>query len=103
QNAGYANMRGGRMGIRGSLIQVEPRMSLTGASADKWVAIQPGTEGILALGLAKALGGKNLDQYTPEDVERQTGVKAARVERPARELPEKKTGAAAAPRAPPAC
>jgi len=94
QNAGYANMRGGRMGIRGSLIQVEPRMSQTGASADEWVAIKPGTEGILALGLAKALGGKNLDQYTPEDVERQTGVKAARVERLARMLAEQKPAVA---------
>jgi molybdopterin-containing oxidoreductase family iron-sulfur binding subunit len=82
------------MGIRGSLIQVEPRMSLTGASADEWVAIKPGTEGILALGLAKALGGKNLDQYTPEDVERQTGVKAARVERLARMLAEQKPAVA---------
>jgi anaerobic selenocysteine-containing dehydrogenase len=81
QMAGYASMRGARQGIRGTLIQVEPRMSLTGASADEWIAITPGTEGILALGLAKALGGKNLDQYTPAEVERQTGVKAARLER----------------------
>ena len=36
----------------------EPRMSLTGASADEWVAIRPGTEGVLALGLANALGDK---------------------------------------------
>jgi anaerobic selenocysteine-containing dehydrogenase len=94
QNAGYANMRGGRAGIRGSLIQVEPRMSLTGASADEWVAIQPGTESVLALGLARALGGKGLDQYTPAEVERQTGVKAARVERLARMLAEQKPAVA---------
>jgi menaquinone reductase, molybdopterin-binding-like subunit len=100
QNVGYANMRGGRPGIRGSLIQVEPRMSMTGASADEWVAIRPGTEGILALGLAKALGGKNLDQYTPEDVERQTGVKAARLERLARMLSEQKPAVAAIAGAP---
>ncbi len=60
QMAGYAKMRGGRPGIRGALIQVEPRMSLTGASADEWIAIKPGTEGILALGLANALGAKGL-------------------------------------------
>ena len=94
QNVGYANMRGGRVGIRGTLIQVEPRMSLTGASADEWVAIKPGTEGILALGLAKALGGKNLDRYTPEEVERQTGVKPARLERLARMLGEQKPAVA---------
>jgi anaerobic selenocysteine-containing dehydrogenase len=81
QMAGYAKMRGGRPGIRGTLVQVEPRMSLTGASADEWVAIKPGTEGILALGLANVLGAKNLSQYTPAEVEKQTGVKATRVAR----------------------
>jgi anaerobic selenocysteine-containing dehydrogenase len=89
QMAGYAKMRGGRPGVRGSLIQVEPRMSLTGASADEWVAIKPGTEGILALGLANALGAKGLSQYTPEEVEKQTGVKAALVVRLARMLVER--------------
>src|SRR6185295_11779600 len=79
--AGYGKMRGGRPGIRGMLVQVEPRMSLTGASADEWVAIKPGTEGILALGLANALGAKGASQYTPAAVEQQTGIKADRVER----------------------
>jgi anaerobic selenocysteine-containing dehydrogenase len=89
QMAGYAKMRGGRPGIRGSLIQVEPRMSLTGASADEWIAIKPGTEGVLALGLANALGAKgSLASYTPAEVEKQTGVKAARVERLAQMLKE---------------
>lgn len=94
QMVGYAKMRGGRPGIRGALVQVEPRMSLTGASADEWVAIRPGTEGILALGLANALGAKNLGQYTPAEVEKQTGVKAARVERLAHMLAERKPAVA---------
>jgi menaquinone reductase, molybdopterin-binding-like subunit len=94
QMAGYAKMRGGRPGIRGTLIQVEPRMSLTGASADEWVAIRPGTEGILALGIANVLGGRNLGQYTPAEVEKQTGVKAARVERLAHTLAEMKPAVA---------
>src|SRR6185295_10663 len=81
QMDGYGKMRGGRPGIRGTLVQVESRMSLTGASADEWVAIKPGTEGILALGLANALGAKGASQYTPAEVEKQTGVKADRVER----------------------
>jgi anaerobic selenocysteine-containing dehydrogenase len=81
QMAGYAKMRGGRPGIRGALIQVEPRMSLTGASADEWIGIRPGTEGILALGLANELGAQNVGDYTPAMVEQRTGVKAARVER----------------------
>jgi len=40
---------------RGTLVQIEPRMTLTGANADRWIAIRPGTEGVLALGLANAL------------------------------------------------
>jgi menaquinone reductase, molybdopterin-binding-like subunit len=86
QMAGYAKMRGGRPGIRGTLIQVEPRMSLTGASADEWIAIKPGTEGLLAMALAKALGGKVPTQYTPELVEQYCGIKAARFERLAQTL-----------------
>ena len=94
QMAGYAKMRGGRPGIRGALIQVEPRMSLTGASADEWVAIKPGTEGILALGLANALGAKNVAQYTPAVVEQSTGIKTARFERLAKTLAERKPAVA---------
>ncbi len=92
--AGYGKMRGGRPGIRGTLVQVEPRMSLTGASADEWVAIKPGTEGILALGLANALGAKGLAQYSAAEVEKQTGVKADRVERLAAMLKEIKPAVA---------
>ena len=38
---------------RGKFIQCEPRLSLTGANADEWIAIRPGSEGILALGLSQ--------------------------------------------------
>jgi menaquinone reductase, molybdopterin-binding-like subunit len=86
QMAGYAKMRGGRPGVRGMLIQVEPRMSLTGASADEWIAIKPGTEGLLAMALARALGGKVPAQYTPEIVEKSCGIKPARFERLAQTL-----------------
>lgn len=37
---------------RGKLVQIEPRLSVTGIKADEWVPIHPGTEGILALGVA---------------------------------------------------
>ncbi|MEW6322113.1 MAG: molybdopterin-dependent oxidoreductase [Acidobacteriota bacterium] len=103
---GYGRMRQGRPGVRGKLVQVEPRMSTTGASADEWVAIRPGTDGVLALGLAHvmlaaglrqasdagragaAIAGwsEGLSEYTPARVEEITGVAAARVERLAREL-----------------
>ena len=48
----YGEMRQGRVGVRGRLVQLESRMSQTGASADEWVPVRPGTEGVLALGLA---------------------------------------------------
>jgi molybdopterin-containing oxidoreductase family iron-sulfur binding subunit len=40
---------------RGTLVQVEPKMTLTGSNADLWVAVRPGTEGTLALGIANVL------------------------------------------------
>ena len=40
---------------RGTLVQVESKMTLTGANADRWIAIRPGTEGYLALALASLL------------------------------------------------
>ncbi len=48
-----------RTSPRGTLIQVEPNMSLTGANADLWVASKPGTEGALALGIANQLVTKH--------------------------------------------
>ena len=49
---GFGHSRQGRSDIRGRFVQIEPRMSLSGAAADEWIAAKPGTEGILALGLA---------------------------------------------------
>ena len=108
QGHGYGLMRQGRPGIRGIFVQVEPRMSQTGANADEWIPVKPGTEGVLALGLAHAImaaklrpasaGGRagslvdgwfsGLSSYTPEAVQQMTGVSAARVEALARQLVE---------------
>ena len=49
----YARFR--RATPRGVLVQIEPKMTLTGANADRWVVIAPGTEGVFALGLAREL------------------------------------------------
>ena len=56
----YAQFRKGVNGQRGVLIQVESKMTLTGANADRWLAVRPGTEGILALGIINALGAAGL-------------------------------------------
>lgn len=45
---------------RGRLIQIEPRMSVTGSKADEWITLNPGTERILALGLASILINERL-------------------------------------------
>jgi len=108
QGHGYGAMRQGRPGIRGIFVQVESRMTQTGANADQWVPVKPGTEGVLALGLANVImtaklrpanaGGRagalidgwssGLTNYAPEQVEMITGLAAARIERLARELAE---------------
>jgi anaerobic selenocysteine-containing dehydrogenase len=105
----YGLMRQGRAGIRGSFVQVESRMSQTGANADEWVPARPGTEGVLALGLAHVIIAASLKpasaagragaliegwnaglaDYSPEQVEKITGVTARRVERLAREFAER--------------
>ncbi len=55
QAIGYGRMRNGRQGQRGKLVQVEPRISQTGASADKWVPSPIGMEEILRLSLANVI------------------------------------------------
>lgn len=37
---------------RPSLVQIDSRLSITASKADKWVPVAPGTEGLLALGIA---------------------------------------------------
>jgi anaerobic selenocysteine-containing dehydrogenase len=81
-------------------------MTQTGANADEWVPAKPGTEGVLALGLANVIiaaglhpaeaAGRSgalidgwssgLSAYTPAQVEKVTGVAASRVERLARQF-----------------
>ena len=48
----YGHFRRGRPGQRGKLVQIESRLSVTGIKADEWIPLRPGTEGILALGIA---------------------------------------------------
>ena len=93
QNAAYGEMRQGRPGVRGRFVQVESRMTTTGASADEWIPVKPGTEGVLALGLVSLMNRGSeraapAAEYTPERVEQITGVPAKRVERIAKELAE---------------
>jgi anaerobic selenocysteine-containing dehydrogenase len=90
---GYGHMRQGRDGHRGVCVQVEPRMSLSGANADQWVHARPGSEGLLALAMAHAIvkaggysgpdrseWGRALASYSPASVAEATGVAAKDIE-----------------------
>ena len=106
QSLAYGTMRQGRSGIRGKFVQVESRMSQTGANADEWIPARPGTEGVLALGLAHVVLGEHLraagaagsagalidgwhdglPDYPPETVAWKTGVAPETITRLAREI-----------------
>ncbi len=60
QSVDFGNMRQGQLGGRGFLVQFEPRLSATGASADEWVPVKPGTEGLIALGIGRIIVENNL-------------------------------------------
>ena len=51
----YGQMRRGPLGKRGFMVQFEPRLSSTAGSADEWVLVRPGTEGLVALALGKII------------------------------------------------
>jgi anaerobic selenocysteine-containing dehydrogenase len=107
-------MRQSRPGRRAKFVQVESRMSQTGANTDEWIPCRPGTEGALALGIAHVILSEKLapqgagsragaliagwaaglPDFTPEVVEKQTGVSAAVIKRLAHELTQ--SGSAAA-------
>jgi menaquinone reductase, molybdopterin-binding-like subunit len=105
QSIGYGEMRRGRPGNRAKFVQVEQRMSQTGANADEWVPCSPGSEGVLALGLAhiivkqglrpgheeaaqgrEAVEGLRNETYSAAQVANRTGISANRIERLAREM-----------------
>ena len=56
----YGHFRQGRTGRRGKFVQVEPRLSITAASADEWLAVRPGTEGVFGLGVAAVILAEGL-------------------------------------------
>lgn len=48
----FGNFRSQPFGKRGYLVQFEPKMSITGAKADRWVPVQPGAEAQIAQAIA---------------------------------------------------
>ncbi len=86
------------------LVQVDARLSNTAAKADTWVPIKPGTEAVLALGLANIIIRDGMqaaaietnspsfgafrkllnEKYSPKDVANATGVDVPKLEKLAR-------------------
>ncbi len=56
----FGRMRQGRDTVRGHFTHVGGRLSLTGASADRWLPARPGSEGALAMGLARLILAESL-------------------------------------------
>jgi len=93
-NQGYGEFRqGGARTKRGTFYQVDTRFSMTASNADKWVPINPGWEGHLALSLAYVIisegiqadgvdvssmtngqGAAALDTFRPENVVEKIGL-----------------------------
>ena len=70
------------------LVYVGPRLSMTGSTADEWIPARPGTEGILALAIARAAveagGGEaltGLARFDAQSAAEKTGVDAETIER----------------------
>ena len=51
----FGAFRSQSLGKRGYLVQLEPRMSITGAKADRWLPVSPGTEALVAQALARII------------------------------------------------
>ena len=93
----YGEFRQGKGRSRGTLVQIEPRMSLTAANADEWVPVKPGTEGLLAMSIASVivdeglgesrasealkstLGEEGMQRVRPDAVAANVGVSAERI------------------------
>ncbi len=91
----FASMRTYRGGRMGRFAYIGPRLSLTGANADEWVAVRPGTEGFLALGMIQVILAEGLAPplpdreegalrtlvapFTPDAVAERAGVSADKV------------------------
>lgn len=90
---------------KGTLVQIEPRLSDTAAKADTWLPVKPGTEVDLALGLAHVIIDRDLvdagfitahvegfdafammvrERYAPQAVAETTGIDAETIVRVAR-------------------
>ena len=88
------------------LVSVSPRMSLTTENADQWIPARPGSEGLVALALAKAVASKKgvrgaiakaLDAADADGAASKAGIDAATLDALAEELVHAKQAVALPP------
>lgn len=84
---GFAGLRQAQTKMRGTLVQFESRMSATGGKADHWIALRPGTEGLVALAIGKLAaeirGGsmpRIFSSVNPAEAAEQAGVELEALE-----------------------
>ncbi len=84
---GFVGLREGETKVRGTFVQFEARMSATGAKADHWVPVRPGTEGLVALAIGKLAaelrGGtmpRVFSSVEPAEVAKAAGVEVEALE-----------------------
>lgn len=82
----FSKMHELKKGSKGKFVQIEPKLTLTGAKADDWVPAKPSTNLYLALGIINYIKKnklnkksvpstfKNLSDYTLEKTSRITGI-----------------------------
>src|SRR5512145_1895657 len=107
----YGRMRQERPTVRGKFVHFGPRLSMTAASADVYLAVAPGSEGAAALGIAHVMVREKLTQaasaasslwreglwrMTPGDVAEATGLVPADILAVAREFAGNQPGLAIA-------
>jgi len=64
----HAGQRRVRNGEKARFVQIEPRLSMTGASADVWHAVRPETEGLVAAAMVHTIVDEGRAQGVPDGV-----------------------------------
>ncbi|HKQ31878.1 MAG TPA: molybdopterin-dependent oxidoreductase, partial [Thermodesulfobacteriota bacterium] len=94
----FSEMHSYKDGSLGKFVYVDPRAGLTGVNSDEWVSVKPGTEAVLALGIANVIVNGGMSQnggggfagllggYTAEKVSSVTDVPVDTINRIAKEF-----------------
>lgn len=73
----HAGQRRVRNGEKARFVQIEPRLSMTGASADEWHAVSPETEGLVAAAMVQTIIGEQRAQGVPPETQAQIAALVA--------------------------